>query len=188
MISNKPMPKFYFYFSAMNAGKTTALLQSNFNYIERGMTTLIFVPNIIGSPIRSRIGLESSAIVFTENFDFIEYMKDVSCDCVFIDEAQFLTRKQVIQLGKVVDIQHTPVLCYGIRTDFRGELFEGSGALLGIADIISEIKTICSCGKKAIMNMRIDLDGNAIRDGNQIDIGGNDKYVTFCRKCYYCMI
>jgi thymidine kinase len=178
------MPKLYFYYSAMNAGKTTTLLQSSFNYKERGMTPILFVPDVIGDTIRSRIGLEETAIPISRNFDFEKYMLEHSGDCILVDEAQFLTREQVRQLGRVVGYYNTPVLCYGLRTDFLGEPFEGSKYLLALADDIVEIKTICSCGKKATMNIRF-TDGNRVYEGNQIEIEGNvNKYVAVCRKCY----
>ena len=179
------MPKLYFYYSAMNAGKTTTLLQSSFNYNERGLSTLLFIPDIMGSKIRSRIGLESQAYPFDNEFNFEEYMKDRECDCIMVDESQFLTREQVHQLCNIVDNHLTPVLCYGLRTDFLGEPFEGSKYLLALADNLIEIKTICFCGAKATMNIRIDEYGNRIVEGDQIEIGGNEKYIATCRRCYY---
>ena len=177
------MAKLYFYYAAMNAGKTAHLLQANFNYIERGMKTMMYIPEIAGKKIRSRAGLEADAYDFCTGMNFLNNLCDYynQFSCILIDEAQFLTKEQVSQLGKIVDCWNIPVLCYGLRTDFKGELFEGSAALLAIADNIKEIKTICTCGKKAIMNMRLDGD----KQGEQIDIGGNDKYISKCRKCFY---
>ena len=181
------MASFYFYYSAMNAGKTTSLLQTDHNYHERGMKTVIF-NNAIDTRygqgiIKSRIGLQKNAMTYDKDFDFFCYMKDAkNVSCVLIDEAQFLTRKQVDQLGDVVDFLNIPVLAYGLRTDFQGNCFEGSERLLAVADILVELKTVCFCGKKAIMNMRIDEHGNKITEGQQIDIGGNEKYISVCRK------
>ena len=181
------MASFYFYYAAMNAGKTTSLLQTDHNYHERGMNTVIFTHSIdtrYGKGIvRSRIGLQKNAMAYDENFDFFCYVKgakDISC--VLVDEAQFLTKDQVDQLSDVVDLLNVPVLAYGLRSDFRGNSFEGSQRLLAIADILVELKTVCFCGKKATMNMRIDAEGNKVVDGDQIDIGGNEKYVSVCRK------
>lgn len=181
------MASFYFYYAAMNAGKTTSLLQTDYNYHERGMNTVIFTHSIdtrYGKGIvRSRIGLQKNAMAYDENFDFFCYVKgakDISC--VLVDEAQFLTREQVDQLSDVVDFLDIPVLAYGLRSDFRGNSFEGSQRLLAIADILVELKTVCFCGKKATMNMRIDAEGNKVVEGDQVDIGGNEKYVSVCRK------
>ena len=171
----------------MNAGKTTSLLQTDHNYIERGMNTLLFTcafdTRFKKGIIASRIGLNKEAITFDKDFDFYSYVKPhIGISCVLIDEAQFLTAKQVDQLGDIVDSLNIPVLAYGLRTDYMGNSFEGSERLLAIADILTELKTVCFCGKKAIMNMRIDEHGNKIHHGNQIDIGGNDKYISVCRK------
>jgi thymidine kinase len=177
----------YFYYSAMNAGKTTSLLQTDHNYRERGMQTLLFTyaldtrygPGVI----TSRIGLQKQAITFDSNFDFFCYIKGAKkVACVLVDEAQFLTKNQVDQLAEVVDILNIPVLTYGLRTDFQGNDFEGSQRLLAIADILVELKTICHCGKKATMNMRVDAKGNKLSHGEQIEIGGNEMYVSVCRK------
>jgi thymidine kinase len=181
------MASFYFYYAAMNAGKTTSLLQTDHNYHERGMSTVIFTHSIdtrYGKGIvRSRIGLQKNAMAYDENFDFFCYVKDAKdVACVLVDEAQFLTKEQVDQLSDVVDFLDIPVLAYGLRSDFQGNSFEGSQRLLAIADILVELKTVCFCGKKATMNMRIDEEGNKIVDGAQIDIGGNEKYVSVCRK------
>ncbi|MDR0555908.1 MAG: thymidine kinase [Holosporaceae bacterium] len=181
------MASFYFYYSAMNAGKTSSLLQTDHNYREKSMETLLFTyamdtrfgPGVI----YSRIGLRKQAITFDKYFDFFRYVKGArSVACVLVDEAQFLTKVQVDQLGDVVDLLNIPVLAYGLRTDFRGDDFDGSQRLLAIADIIIELKTVCHCGKKATMNMRIDENGNKISEGEQIEIGGNEKYVSVCRK------
>ncbi len=186
------MAKLYFYYSAMNAGKTTTLLQSSYNYNERGMETLLYIPAFddragVGK-IASRIGLNAQAIPFERAFDFLidvrEKLSQKSIQCILIDEAQFLTQGQVEQLTDIVDILSIPVLAYGLRTDFLGELFEGSKYLLGLAENIIEIKTICHCGRKATMNMRIDEYGHAVRKGAQVEIGGNSRYVAVCRKHY----
>jgi len=182
--------KLYFYYSAMNAGKTTTLLQSSHNYAERGMTTLLLKPLIDDreglNVIRSRVGLEAEAKNFEKDdnlFQTIEAQyKTKSLNCVLVDEAQFLTRDQVIQLGDVVDRLDIPVLCYGLRTDFLGELFEGSRSLLAWADELREIKTVCHCGKKAIMTVRLNEEGKPLQAGEQIQIGGNESYVSMCRR------
>ena len=183
------MAKLYFYYSAMNAGKSTILLQSDYNYRERGMRTLILVPEIDtrdgGGKVASRIGIDRPAQTFTaaENlFALIHRLhRSGSLHCVLIDEAQFLTAIQVRQLSDVADDLDIPVLTYGIRTDFLGHLFEGSGALLGLADSLVELKTICHCGRKATMNLRIDANGKAVKEGRQVQIGGNDRYQAVCR-------
>ena len=184
------MAKLYFYYSAMNAGKSTVLLQSSYNYQERGMRTLVFVPAIdtrsgLGR-VRSRIGLEAPAEVLTPTDNLLNRVRhEHTIDpiaCVLIDEAQFLTRAQVEQLSDVADVLEIPVLCYGLRTDFQGQLFPGSGALLALADDLVELKTICHCGRKATMNLRLAADGRAVREGAQIDIGGNERYVAMCRR------
>ena len=184
------MAKLYFYYSAMNAGKTTTLLQSSYNYRERGMNTLVLKPKVddrqTTSSVRSRIGLESVAdsfeaednlFVLTEKTD-----QHTPLSCVLLDEAQFLTKAQVFSLCEIVDKLEIPVLAYGLRTDFRGELFEGSLNLLAWADELVEIKTICHCGKKANMVLRLDENGEPLKSGEQILIGGNDSYVSVCRK------
>lgn len=184
------MAQVYFYYSAMNAGKSTTLLQSSFNYQERGMQTLLLTPEIdqragLGK-IASRIGLSCDAHVFTPEVDLFDYIRTAheadKLACVLIDEAQFLTPLQVRQICRVADLLNIPILCYGLRTDFRGELFPGSAALLGWADNLTELKTICHCGKKATMNLRQTADGKAIIEGEQIDIGGNERYIALCRK------
>ena len=182
------MAKLYFYYSAMNAGKTTSLLQSNYNYKERGMNTLLLSPEIdkrSGSgKIVSRIGLEANSQPFGTNADLaslVVYTNEMNeIDCVLVDEAQFLTPIQVLHLTKVCDILSIPVLCYGIRTDFRGELFEGSKYLLAWADNLIELKTICPTGAKATMNARLDQEGNRIWEGDQVSVGMN--YISLSRK------
>ncbi|WP_305370290.1 thymidine kinase [Photobacterium leiognathi] len=186
------MAQMYFYYSAMNAGKSTTLLQSSFNYRERGMTPLIFtaaIDNRYGvGKVTSRIGLEEEAELFNLEDDLFQRVKALSnkgkIDCVLIDECQFLSKAQVYQLTEVVDKLDIPVLCYGLRTDFLGELFEGSRYLLSWADKLVELKTICHCGRKANMVIRQDETGRAIADGDQVEIGGNDRYVSVCRLHY----
>lgn len=187
------MAKLYFYYSAMNAGKSTVLLQSSYNYQERGMRTLLFAPVVdqragIGR-IASRIGLEADANPFSATDDLYKNIVaehvDKALSCVLIDEAQFLTRKQVEQLCLVADELNIPVLCYGLRTDFQAQLFEGSAALLGLADDLIELKTICHCGRKATMNLRVGPDGKGLQEGEQIEIGGNERYVAMCRAHYH---
>ncbi len=182
------MAKLYFYYSAMNAGKSTTLLQSAYNYRERGMNTLLFTPKLDKrdgeTTIASRIGLTSDAIAFATDDDlFVEVrgrQKEQEIHCVLVDEAQFLTPKQVLQLTLVCDRLMIPVLAYGIRTDFQGEPFEGSKYLLAWADDLVEIKTICHSGKKATMNARLDEQGNRVVDGAQVDIGHH--YLAMSRK------
>ncbi len=171
----------------MNAGKTTTLLQSSYNYQERGMQTLLLSPKLddryrVGQ-ITSRIGLKADAETFTGDTDLFELVRGAgTVHCVMVDEAQFLKREQVLQLARVCDELGIPVLAYGLRTDFRGEPFEGSQYLLALADNLNEIKAICECGRKATMVLRIDEEGRAITDGDQVAIGGNDRYVSMCRK------
>jgi len=183
------MAKLYFYYSAMNAGKSTVLLQSSHNYAERGMQTLLFTPKIddryASGKIHSRIGLAADAVSFTAQDDLHAYAKKNKTSllkCVLIDEAQFLTKQQVVQLTKITDELRIPVLAYGLRTDFQGELFEGSQYLLAWAEELIEIKTICHCGSKATMNLRLDENGQPIKNGAQVQIGGNESYVSTCRK------
>ena len=184
------MAKLYFYYSAMNAGKTTTLLQSAHNYRERGMRVLILTPALddrAGSGrVASRIGLHAQGTAFGSDDDLQRLVEtDIAghgrLHCVLVDEAQFLTKAQVWQLTEVVDALRIPVLCYGLRTDFRGELFAGSQHLLAWADEISEIKTICHSGSKATMTVRVDANGRAVQDGPQVEIGGNDRYVSVSR-------
>ncbi len=185
------MAKLYFYYSAMNAGKTTTLLQSAYNYAERGMRTLICKPKLDSREgegvVASRIGLAATGQEFTASDDLVEMVRaDVAergpLHCVLVDEAQFLTKQQVWQLTKVVDALGIPVLAYGLRTDFRGELFEGSQHLLAWADTLTEIKTICHTGAKATMVVRVDEHGYAITEGPQVEIGGNERYVSVSRR------
>ena len=185
------MAKLYFYYSAMNAGKSTTLLQSAYNYEERGMETLLFTPIIDNrvetGKIASRIGLHAGAIPFKHDFDFLKFIKETletrpKIKCILVDESQFLTKQQVSQLATVADTLRIPVLCYGLRSDFRGELFEGSQYLLAWAQELNEIKTICHCGSKATMNMRIDNHGKKVTEGEQVEIGGNERYVAVCHK------
>ena len=184
------MAKLYFYYSAMNAGKTTTLLQSAHNYSERGMRTLILTPRLddrAGSGVvASRIGLRADGKGFGPDDDLEALVRrDIDAhrrlDCVLVDEAQFLRKPQVWQLSEVVDALRIPVLCYGLRTDFRGELFEGSQYLLAWADELSEIKTICHSGSKATMTVRVDEQGYAVSEGPQVEIGGNERYVSVSR-------
>ena len=184
------MAKLYFYYSAMNAGKTTTLLQSAHNYRERGMRVLILTPRLDhrdgSGRVASRIGLSAPGSVFDHDDDLqarvqAEIATHGTLHCVLVDEAQFLTRAQAWQLSEVVDSLRVPVLCYGLRTDFRGELFEGSQALLAWADELIEIKTICHSGSKATMTVRVDEHGRALRDGPQVEIGGNERYVSVSR-------
>jgi thymidine kinase len=186
------MAKLYFYYSSMNAGKSATLLQSSFNYRERGMATMLWTAAIDDryghGRIASRIGLETDAHLFDPAVDMFAVVarqhEATPLSCVLIDEAQFLTRAQVWQIARLCDDFNIPVLCYGLRTDFRGELFEGSAHLLGLADTLSEIKTVCDCGRKATMNLRMDGQGQAVRNGAQTQIGGNDRYVALCRRHY----
>ncbi len=184
------MAKLYFYYSAMNAGKTTTLVQSAYNYRERGMNTLVLKPEIderySSSIVRSRIGLETDAKTISAKDNLFLLIEETNrknrLSCVLLDEAQFLTKSQVFSLGEIVDKLEIPVLAYGLRSDFRGELFEGSLHLLAWADELVEIKTICHCGKKAGMVLRLDENGEPVNIGDQVKIGGNDIYVSVCRK------
>ena len=183
------MAKLYFNYSSMNAGKSTALLQANHNYLERGMKTKMFTfsgdNRYEENKIVSRIGISADANSFSEATDLfqnlIEDKELKKIQCVLIDEAQFLKKKQVAQLGKIVDELDIAVLAFGIRTDFQGELFEGSKYLLAWADNLKEIKTVCWCGRKATMVVRLDSKGNILSEGQQLEIGGNEKYVPLCR-------
>jgi thymidine kinase len=184
------MAKLYFYYSSMNAGKSTALLQSSYNYRERGMRTMVLAPNLddrygVGK-VTSRIGLESAATIFQVDDDLFKLVAAAHAEdpvhCVLIDEAQFLGKEQVFQLGEISDELGIPVLAYGLRTDFQGEPFSGSMYLLAWADVLNELKAICFCGSKATMVIRLDQDGNAITQGSQVEIGGNDRYVSMCRR------
>ena len=187
------MAKLYFYYSSMNAGKSTALLQASYNYRERGMNTLVLAPTLddrYGTGfVTSRIGLQSEAVSILLDEDLFARVSSLTVEkplhCVLIDEAQFLSKKQVLQLGRISDHLDIPVLAYGLRTDFQGEPFEGSKYLLAIADNLKEIKAICHCGSKATMVIRQDPDGNVITSGKSVEIGGNDRYVSMCRKHFY---
>ena len=182
------MAKLYFYYSSMNAGKSTTLLQSAHNYRERGMRPLLFTPRLdtraTEGRVTSRIGLDAEAHTFTpaDNLHVIVRDQAEPIHCVLVDEAQFLSRAQVFQLGEIADALGVPVLAYGLRTDFQGNLFEGSQHLLAWADKLVEIKTICHCGSKATMVLRTDPDGTVLREGAQVEIGGNERYVSVCRK------
>jgi thymidine kinase len=186
------MAKLYFHYSSMNAGKSTALLQANHNYLERGMRTLLFTAKADDrygdKVIASRIGIQAQSQHFSEKDDLFAIIEkshaSESLDCALFDEAQFLTKEQVSQLGRVADVLKVPLLAYGLRTDFQGELFEGSQYLLAWADDIKEIKTVCHCGKKATMNARIDESGKKVSLGEQVEIGGNERYVSLCRSCF----
>ncbi|WP_088309718.1 thymidine kinase [Novosphingobium sp. B 225] len=184
------MAKLYFYYSSMNAGKSTTLLQADFNYRERGMQTMLWTAALDDRAghggIESRIGLHAEAHKFsaaTQLWERIVAAHRVEpLACVLVDEAQFLSEAQVWQLARVADQAGIPVLCYGLRTDFQGELFPGAKALLGIADSLIELKAVCHCGRKSSMNLRVDGDGVAVKQGAQTEIGGNDRYVALCRK------
>jgi thymidine kinase len=184
------LAKLYFYYSAMNAGKTTTLLQSAHNYHERGMRTLILTPRLDDrygeGVVASRIGLRARGTIFGRDDDLLALARaDLAAHgplhCVLLDEAQFLSKRQVWQVTEIVDALGIPVLAYGLRTDFRGELFEGSQYLLAWADTITEIKTICHSGRKATMVVRVDEQGRAVTDGPQVEIGGNERYVSVSR-------
>jgi thymidine kinase len=183
------MAKLYFYYASMNAGKSTMLLQADFNYRERGMRTLLFTAAVddrfAPGTVSSRIGLGADAIAFERDTDLVAIVRregEEAPACVLVDEAQFLTTAQVDQLAALCDVHDIPVLAYGLRTDFQGRLFEGSARLLAIADSLTEIKSVCECGRKATMNLRVDAEGRAVREGAQTEIGGNDRYVALCRR------
>jgi len=184
------LAKLYFCYSSMNAGKSTLLLQASYNYNERGMETLILVSAIDTrtrkGEITSRIGIKREAEIFDAEDDVFELLKDRTqgrnIACIFIDEAQWMSDDQIWQLARVVDELSIPVMCYGLRTDFQGKLFPGSAGLLAIADELREVRTICWCGKKATMVVRLDENGRPLEEGEQIVVGGNDKYVSLCRK------
>ena len=184
------MAKLYFYYASMNAGKSSTLLQAAFNYGERNMRVSLWTAALDDRPgfgaISSRIGLSSDAHRFDADTDIgARVREDHARDpihCLLVDEAQFLTKAQVWQLAGLADNTGIPVLCYGLRTDFRGELFPGSAALLGIADALIELKAVCHCGRKATMNLRVDASGAAVGEGAQTEIGGNDRYVALCRR------
>jgi thymidine kinase len=184
------MAKLYFYYSSMNAGKSTNLLQSSYNYKERGMSTLVLAPAFDDrygqGKVTSRIGIETEATTFTADCNLLDVVNaandEETVHCVLVDEAQFLTRDQVFQLSELTDKMNIPVLAYGLRTDFQGEPFEGSKYLLAWSDNLKELKAICHCGRKATMVLRMDESGNAVTEGSQVEIGGNDRYVSMCRK------
>ena len=184
------MAKLYFYYSTMNAGKSTTLLQSSFNYRERGMHTVLLTAALDDrfgkGKVSSRIGLSQEADLFSAGDNLYRHIEqrhsDKAIDCVLVDESQFLSEDQVWQLSEVSDQLSIPVLCYGIRTDFQGQLFPGSKALLAWADELQELKTICHCGSKATMVVRVDEQGNALKEGSQVEIGGNERYVSLCRR------
>lgn len=184
------MAKLYFHFSTMNAGKSTMLLQASYNYIERGMQTFLLTARLDDRAgaglIASRIGIGAEASCFTPETDMFEMvqkrLENGPCACVFVDESQFLTQAQVWQLARAVDDLDVPVMCYGLRVDFRGALFPGSAALLALADEMREVRTICHCGRKATMVVRMGADGRALQDGAQVQIGGNETYVSLCRR------
>ena len=184
------MAKLYFYYAAMNAGKSTTLLQADFNYRERGMETMLWTAALddrlgVGA-IGSRIALSAAAHTFDESVDLFEAISNElrkrKLDCILVDEAQFLSQPHVLQLCEVADQLKIPVLCYGLRTDFQAKLFPGSAALLALADSLVELKAVCECGRKATMNLRVDEEGHAIVRGQQTEIGGNDRYIALCRK------
>ncbi len=184
------MAKLYFYYASMNAGKSTTLLQADFNYRERGMETMLWTAALDdrydAGVITSRIGLQADAHKFTPDTDLWAEVTAENATrpiaCLLLDEAQFLTRDQVLQVARLADEANIPVVAYGLRTDFQAELFPGSAALLGIADTMVELKAVCECGRKATMNLRVDAAGNAVKEGAQTEIGGNDRYVALCRK------
>lgn len=185
------MAKLYFYYAAMNAGKSTILLQSAYNYKERGMDSILFTPAIDDrftyGKVHSRLGINADAIPFAKDTNLFsitqnKLAQNSKIKCVLVDEAQFLSRQQVEQLTDIVDELDLPVLAYGLRSDFQAQAFEGSQYLLILADNLIELKTICYCGKKAIMNLRVDEKGRAVIQGEQVQIGGNDSYTSVCRK------
>jgi thymidine kinase len=187
------MAKLYFYYAAMNAGKSTTLLQADYNYRERGMETMLWTARLDDrageGTIGSRIALSAPANSYDETVDLFtaitEELKKRPLDCILVDEAQFLTQRHVLQLCEVADRLGIPVLCYGLRTDFQAKLFPGSAALLALADSLIELKAVCECGRKATMNLRVDAGGHAIAAGAQTEIGGNDRYVALCRRHFF---
>src|SRR5215213_316266 len=187
------MAKLYFYYAAMNAGKSTTLIQADFNYRERGMETMLWTAahddRSGAGTIGSRVALSAPAHTYEASIDLFvaiaEELKKRTLHCVLVDEAQFLSRDHVLQLCRVSDELGIPVLCYGLRTDFQGQLFEGSAALLALADALIELKAVCECGRKATMNLRVDAEGHAVAAGAQTEIGGNDRYVALCRRHFF---
>ena len=187
------MAKLYFYYAAMNAGKSTTLIQADFNYRERGMETMLWTAahddrSGVGT-VGSRVALSAPAHTYDESIDLFaaigEELKRRNLDCVLVDEAQFLSQRHVLQLCEVADRLDIPVLCYGLRTDFQAKLFPGSAALLALADSLIELKVVCECGRKATMNLRVDEEGHAVASGAQTEIGGNDRYIALCRKHFF---
>jgi len=184
------MAKLYFYYASMNAGKSTVLLQADFNYRERGMETMLYTAAVHDRAgpgiIDSRIGLRKQANIFGPATDLRAEVEGALArgplHCILVDEAQFLSRAQVLQLAAICDELRIPVLAYGLRTDFQANLFEGSAALLGLADALVELKAVCECGRKATMNLRVDPQGRTVRSGEQTEIGGNDLYIALCRR------
>lgn len=187
------MAKVYFYYAAMNAGKSTTLLQADFNYRERGMETMLWTAKLDeragAGVIGSRIALSAPAHTYDANVDLFtaisEELKRRELHCILVDEAQFLSQHHVPQLCEVADRLRIPVLCYGLRTDFQGKLFPGSAALLALADSLIELKAVCECGRKATMNLRVDQEGHAVAAGAQTEIGGNDRYIALCRRHFF---
>jgi thymidine kinase len=181
------MAKLYFRYSAMNAGKSTALLQVAHNYEEQGQTVMLYTAAIDDryghGVVTSRLGPQRQAHTFDSTFNFLAEIPKLSC--LLVDEAQFLTPEQVIQLHKLAQVNNIPVICYGLRTDFKGKPFDGSAYLLALADDLEELKNICTCGKKATMNVRVDAHGNRLFDGMQVDIAGNERYRHVCGRCFY---
>jgi len=190
------MAQLYFYYSTMNAGKSTHLLQSSYNYRERDLNTLLFTAQIddrfAKGKVSSRLGIHADAQLFNETTNVFSkvktYIESNKLACVLIDEAQFLTKQQVKELTDIVDELNIPVLAYGIRTDFLGETFGGSAALLAWADKLVELKTICHCGKKANFVIRCDEHGNAVKGGEQIEVGGNERYESLCRRHFKALV
>jgi thymidine kinase len=187
------MAKLYFYYAAMNAGKSTTLIQADFNYRERGMETMLWTAahddrSGVGT-VGSRVALSAPAHTYDESIDLFaavgEELKKRKLDCILVDEAQFLSQRHVLQLCEVADRLDIPVLCYGLRTDFQAKLFPGSAALLALADSLIELKAVCECGRKATMNLRVDEEGHAVASGAQTEIGGNDRYIALCRKHFF---
>jgi thymidine kinase len=187
------LAKVYFYYAAMNAGKSTTLLQADFNYRERGMETMLWTAKLDeragAGVIGSRIALSAPAHTYDANVDLFtaisEELKRRELHCILVDEAQFLSQHHVLQLCEVADRLRIPVLCYGLRTDFQGKLFPGSAALLALADSLIELKAVCECGRKATMNLRVDEEGHAVAAGAQTEIGGNDRYIALCRRHFF---
>jgi thymidine kinase len=187
------LAKVYFYYAAMNAGKSTTLLQADFNYRERGMETMLWTAKLDeragAGVIGSRIALSAPAHTYHEDVDLFtaisEELKRRELHCILVDEAQFLSQLHVLQLCEVADRLRIPVLCYGLRTDFQGKLFPGSAALLALADSLIELKAVCECGRKATMNLRVDEEGHAVAAGAQTEIGGNDRYIALCRRHFF---